>query len=576
MRSSCGRIISLLAPILIGGLLFPVFAFAQKSPEQEGLDINRRHLILITKRSLVLEKELEELMKKSSSDEVMGKIMFLQAQKDMLQLDFDSIATQISLDVTAAKDKKKTDWLEEMQELTKPLLQAVRDLTEKPRKIDALKKRIEGLETQLETYEKAYKNIATLRKAEGESPSAQTPEGAQYLARLKHLHNKYDPELIRLNLSKAKKNLVDELSEDESFVDTATRQFKDFVRHRGRNLLVVTLTFFGIWWVLSMLRKWIVDTKILAKLSPELHKVVKATYNGIVLILCFIASVVCLYIFNDWLLISLLAVVLFVVAWTSRQWVPKFLREIKIIVNLGTVKEKERLIWQGVPWLIREIGLNAKLVNERLEGGEVKLQIHELFGMHSRPVVDNEPWFPTEKGDWVILGDETYGKVENQTMEQVVLSLKGGALKYYSAAEFLNQAPVNISEGFRYAIEFGLDYGVQSRVCDELPSLFEEGIKRRLAHHFQDEEPDFTYLEVSFDHAGSSSLNLIIIIHVEGRCADRHEENQREIQTALVMICNENGLVIPFNRLTINLADKNSHPEEQALPLPDSAPEDRV
>lgn len=121
---------------------------------------------------------------------------------------------------------------------------------------------------------------------------------------------------------------------------------------------------------------------------------------------------------------------------------------------------------------------------------------------------------------------------------------------------------MNISCGYRYTIEFGLDYEIQSRVCDDIPGIFEEGLRNHLSHHFERQgSPDFNYVEVTFDHAGESSLNLMIIVHVDGRCADRYEENRREIQSALVRICNENGLTIPFNRLTINLAGDGQQPQ---------------
>ena len=53
--------------------------------------------------------------------------------------------------------------------------------------------------------------------------------------------------------------------------------------------------------------------------------------------------------------------------------------------------------------------------------------------------------------------------------------------------------------------------------------------------------------------AGASSLNLMVLVDVNGRCADQYFQLQQEIQTALVRICNENGLVIPFIQLMLNL-----------------------
>jgi hypothetical protein len=53
----------------------------------------------------------------------------------------------------------------------------------------------------------------------------------------------------------------------------------------------------------------------------------------------------------------------------------------------------------------------------------------------------------------------------------------------------------------------------------------------------------------------------MIIIHADGKCTDHYEENRREIQTALIRICNENNLSISFSQLNINMAGNPSIPE---------------
>jgi len=53
----------------------------------------------------------------------------------------------------------------------------------------------------------------------------------------------------------------------------------------------------------------------------------------------------------------------------------------------------------------------------------------------------------------------------------------------------------------------------------------------------------------------------MIIFHANGNCVDRYEENRREIQIALVQICNESNLKIPFSQLTVNMADNPPIPE---------------
>jgi hypothetical protein len=344
-------------------------------------------------------------------------------------------------------------------------------------------------------------------------------------------------------------------------LDSARNQIKDFFKNRGENLLITITTFCGLWWLLNRLRRWILRLNLFAQLSPAFGKLFSAAYNIFILIICLIVGLACLYFFNDWLLISLIVMILLLVAWTSRQYFPTFLQEIKLIVNLGTVREGERFIWNSVPWLVKDIGLSAILINENLQGGELRLPVRDLIDKHSRPVVEGEPWFPTKVKDWVILSDGSYGCVKHQTLEQVILRMKGDSLKFYSTIEFMNNSPLNISAGFRYCIELGMDYKVQDRIGEDIPRLIENGLKNILAKFFLGDSPDFTFLEVRFDNPATSSLNLMIIVHVDGKCADHYEENRREIQTALVQICNENNLTIPYSQLTVNMADNPPTPE---------------
>jgi len=191
--------------------------------------------------------------------------------------------------------------------------------------------------------------------------------------------------------------------------------------------------------------------------------------------------------------------------------------------------------------------------------------------------VENEPWFPTRLNDWVLLGDDCYGKVEYQTMEQVVINLKeGGALKYYKTEDFLAQNPVNISNGFEYSIEFGLDYEIQARICDEIPVLFTTEIKRHLQLYFEGDDPNFYALEVLLDSAGESSLNMVVEVYVHGRLAHLYDECRREILTTLVRICNEHGLGIPFNQLTVHLPNQNPGKEKLLSPPQTPPREGRV
>ena len=107
------------------------------------------------------------------------------------------------------------------------------------------------------------------------------------------------------------------------------------------------------------------------------------------------------------------------------------------------MREGERLIYQGISWKIETLNLYTDLYNPLLEGGTVRLPIKDLIGLRSRPYnnEEKEPWFPTDYDDWVVLSDDFYGKIVEQTPEQVVIETIRGSLKAYPTLDFFASAP---------------------------------------------------------------------------------------------------------------------------------------
>ncbi len=556
-----------LTTVLLILLCLPPLAHSQSQPqsqpesknESDSVDLEHIEslLILITQQEDQIKLELDELSQQPVTPSSAQRKDALLKQLDQAYLNFDGVATQHDTSDLFLSKKEGGDWIKEIEELSLPLLHALSDLTKKPRRIDKLKKNIDSLKSKITRLEDASEKIELLLK-KAEIKIASTPEEKNYLKRLKRLKNKYAPELARLELREVQKNLDHELADKRPILDVFAEGTREFFRHRGRNLLIILSSFAALWWVLTKLRNLLVGRRNLLNLHPRIIKVVRAAYTAVVLVLCVSLSLVALYLLNDWLLLSISIIVLVAIGWTSRQLIPIFFREFQLSLNLGTVRENERLLWQGVPWLVKSLGISARLVNDRLEGGTIVLPLRKLIDEQSRPAVKDEPWFPTELEDWVTLSDGTYGKVERQTLEQVILRLKGGALKYYLTADFIKQNPVNLSRGFRYSIDFGLDYGVQSRICGELPELFEQGLRRLLSPRLQGEPPEFLNLDVAFEKADASSLVLKILVEVDGSAAEFYEEYEREVQSALIRICNENNLTIPFRQVTLNLPDDES------------------
>jgi len=228
------------------------------------------------------------------------------------------------------------------------------------------------------------------------------------------------------------------------------------------------------------------------------------------------------------------------------------MEQIRLILNIGPVRENERIIYEGIPWKVSHLGFYSQLTNPELSGGLMRLPARTLLDFHSRPFDKDEIWFPTSKHDWVILSDETYGKVLLQTPEYVQILQLGGARRTYPVSEFLNLAPKNLSKNFRVKSLFGIDYNHQSISTTEAPDVFQKQIQEELIRLFG-KEP-FNGVSVNFASAGASSLDYEILADFKGEAADKYQKIRRAIQSICVDVCNEQGWGIPFQQITIHQA----------------------
>jgi hypothetical protein len=239
-------------------------------------------------------------------------------------------------------------------------------------------------------------------------------------------------------------------------------------------------------------------------------------------------------------------------AWTAKQGLPRFWEQIKLLLNLGTVRENERVIYKGLPWKVVSINLYSHLENPALKSSRIRLPLRGLIELNSRPYHSDEPWFPCKENDWVILEDGTHGKVTTQTADIVRLVLLGGSYKTYLTEEFLKQNPNNISTNFRLRVTFGIDYRHQKISTQEIPEKLEEMLTTELTRDGYGR--DIINLAVEFKEAGASSLDHEILADFSGKVAQYYNVLDRAIQRIAVDACNKYGWVIPFTQLTLHTA----------------------
>ena len=239
--------------------------------------------------------------------------------------------------------------------------------------------------------------------------------------------------------------------------------------------------------------------------------------------------------------------------WSSKHYIPQYFEQLKIVMNLGAIREGERLVYNGLPWKIKSLGYHCRLVNPALSGGFIRISSKELLNHHSRPVGDTEPWFPTRVNDWAELNDGTHGKVLMQSPEMIEIKMIGDEHKFMPTSDFLSMTPVNLSQGFAIEFVFGVDYSHQKILFTEVIPNFKEHVFERLREDFKENQAYFKEYSIEFKAAGASSLDLRFFLKCEGPLASQKKKLQRLLNSYFVEVCNTHGYIIPFNQLTVHM-----------------------
>jgi hypothetical protein len=223
--------------------------------------------------------------------------------------------------------------------------------------------------------------------------------------------------------------------------------------------------------------------------------------------------------------------------------------EIRLLLNLGPVRQGERVMYNGLPLEVRTINMYSILRNPDLEG-ILRLPLAELGSLISRPSVKEEPWYPCQPNEYLLLPDGTFGQVLRQTLETVTLKTVG-SIAHYASSDFLHCNARNLSrQGYGFAVTFGIDYQHQVISLDKVPAILHEAVTVKLKQTGLGD--DVENILVDFKEAGASSLDYLIVVNMSGNAAAAYFRIGRLIQQSCVAVCNREGWVIPFNQITVH------------------------
>ncbi|MGA0087710.1 MAG: hypothetical protein ACO3LK_10140, partial [bacterium] len=385
---------------------------------------------------------------------------------------FESIVTG-GLDLENFKEvpDQSFDWQSDLIEIIQPIFQSLKDLTEQPRAIERIRKTIEFYQQNLSEIENSILKIEEWSQAEVDLATRRQIQSIQEDWRERKAEAQRNLELFQLQL----RNLQ---IRQESIWTSVWSAFGAFLTGRGLNLMLAVLATMAVWFGMRTFLRFMVPKEGVDEFQTrsQYSRVLFYTYRILMMMASTAVFLIVLYVTGDWLLLGLALLILAGIAIGLKKYLPQFLAEAKLLLNLGAVREGEMVTYEGVPWMVKSINIYSHLVNPVLEGGELRMPLSEMSQLISQPIADDEPWFPSNLHDYILLPDGSFGQVVIQTPEFVQIKSRE-MIRTYLVSDYLNLAIKNLSMGAFACVEsFGISLEHQEICLDLVPNAFERSI----------------------------------------------------------------------------------------------------
>lgn len=540
--------------LVLFAFCFSITSFAQEiksSPDLELKEQQRLKSAVESIQSINLEikevqKQLKTVTTEQASADLAAQLNALHKKRKSLE---NSVIESISgTSVDAFQETEETDFTltQELQLVLEPVLTELKKLSEEPRKIEKLSNEIRASKQKLATAQQIQQGIQKQLK------SVTDPEYKKFLtASLKEWQDVYNQTKTELGISQQK--LATIKNNQKSFSSFMGKLFDVFFKTRGKHIGIAVLSCLIFWFILHYLKFFALSIVTKARLeNSKATTIVKIAHVVLLIIGIVFVFMLSLFLLKDWLLLVLTGLILLGILWSTKEALPRYWSQIILLTNSGAIRENERVLINGLPYLVNNINLLSKLENPLLDGGKLRLPLDDLQEMRSRPFSKDENWYPTKKKDWIYLQSlDLYGKVIAQTPEVTTICKKGGSYVTIPSDQFFAMNPENLSVGYRLLVTFGLDYNIQKKVVNEVLDVFKDELQKRLKDVIP--EDHINSLKVEFNEAGASSLDIAVLADFTGEAGDKFRYNRRMIQTKCVEICNQYGYNIPFTQLTVHM-----------------------
>ena len=508
-------------------------------------------LVSFVKLRNELLQDIKALNKQIDSEQSEAEKVKLKQELEKLESDLratkrnlENIAAGVDISRLRAEKEEEFNFQKEIFALLKPALDEMREMTSHVRQKSDLREKIVYYEERLPVIEQALANINRLQEQSKDKSLKKSLKATAGIWRKQQAFMQSELQAARLELEKLE-------AAETSIAEASHSYLKSFFQKRGLYLTEALLL------VLAILLLSRLSYAAMQRYIPGFRKkhrsfrvrLVELAHRILTVIMVIFGPMIVFYLVEDWVLFSLGILLLLGMALTLRQALPLYWHQVQLFLNIGSVREGERVLMEGLPWLVERINIYCTFSNPMADISQ-RLPLADLIDLKSRPARRDEPWFPCKKGDWVILSDGVRGKVIGISHELVQLVERGGAQLTYQTSDFLAKSPRNLVTNFRIKETLGISYSLQKESTTSILETLHRYIQQRAEQEGYGEQ--LLNLRVEFAQAGNSSLDLAVIADFKGELGDLYNRLRRAIQRWGVDACTEYGWEIPFPQMTLH------------------------
>lgn len=521
--------------LLLSFALIPLLIVAQTSETPSNLPALRA--LVESMSSLKSQLDQESAKVKKGDEEAKKEVTELQQRLNERERDFESVATGVEQRADDSSATTKFDLTVELTDLLGPLMHELKQVTEQPREIERLRGEAAREQRHVAEAKQAIENVTAVLKA--------IPNGKDEALKKALLEVKKDwtSAMTEAQGSQeaARYRLNEVLSNRKSIWQLIANAMRGFVLTRGLNLVLAIVAFFLAFLGWRSMHQWVTRFSPWHQKGdkPFFARVLDVLYHATSVVIGTLAALTVLYTTGDWLLLGLAMITMLALLIAAKNGLPRYYAQARLLLNLGDVREGERVVVNGLPWQVRSLNLVTELHNPALQHGSMKVPIQQMTSLTSRPYDQGELWFPCKEGDWLQLSDGTFGKAVVVTSEFVQVVQLGGAHRTYTTAAFLSQNAINLTGGFRVTAIVKVHPEHRAIATSTIPDALREGIHEGLLSMIEPNQ--LRSLKVEFRAVIPNALEFDVTADFVGDVADKQPGLQRALQHYALATCNDKG-----------------------------------